>query len=907
MKFLRFIKSIFTPTAFKIGVVLTLTFASVSVIYYKIHPDEIEYDLFFGTLDLIHKKTVDLKMRSRGPRPISPEVVLVVVDDESLEKIGRWVWPRSIFANLITKLGEDDVNTIALDVIFSEPETLAGSDILKEVQSQTKDHHLKNFVTNKIKFLDNDAHLKEAIEKYKDKVILGSYFTDEAFRAYAHKDLCYNLLYERTSDYAVMSQYEYPIGILDATITEQNTLFTELPEAIKSFLNKVFDKIGEDYEKQASHLTPREQRKEILAQQSDYCSTFLITDQSRNLIEKNWPLFQKREESLASLSAPEWIQGVIQYNLKNPIHGASQYQSNIPTLSQAANSTAYFRAFLDQDGVIRTSKLVSRYGNKVIPSLALAAFLQAKQYNIMIEIQENPESITSSYASRNKIITNFSFFSNDTGEVVQKFPIDQYSKIQINYAGKQNTFPYISASEILGNSSKIKVYQTLQTQNGFESKVTEQDRKDYLKNKIVLVGATAVGIYDLRVSPLDSDFPGLEIHANTLDNLLQNNMYRPISIQQYPESYYMPFLIILLGFIFSYWISHVGALWGFLTSLTIATSLILADYHLLFLNNYVTTIIFPVFTILFIYVFLTFYKYLTEERKKQELKGTFQKYVSPSIVNEILSHPEKVELGGRKENMTVLFSDVRGFTTFAEKLEPTVLGDFLTKYLTPMTRLVFKNNGTLDKYMGDAIMAFFGAPIHFPDHAKKCCITALEMIDKLKDLNQEFEKQKLPSLDIGIGINTGDMSVGNMGSDIVRSYTVMGDSVNLASRLEGINKNYGTRIIISEFTYEKVKDDFICRGLDLVRVKGKVLPVKIYELMGHKKIKPELQQCTELFHTAYELYLNKNFEEALRKFNEALNIVPNDGPAQLYVDRCQEYLQNPPTENWDGVYEFKTK
>jgi adenylate cyclase len=304
---------------------------------------------------------------------------------------------------------------------------------------------------------------------------------------------------------------------------------------------------------------------------------------------------------------------------------------------------------------------------------------------------------------------------------------------------------------------------------------------------------------------------------------------------------------------------------------------------------------------------LTVYKYLTEERNKKELKGTFQKYVSPAVVNEILSHPEKIKLGGRKENMTVMFSDLRGFTTLSEKLDPEVLSAFLNRYLTPMTRLVFKNDGTLDKYIGDAIMAFFGAPISYKDHAKKCCTTGLEMLVKLKELNKEFEKEQLPPLDIGIGINTGDMSVGNMGSDIVRSYTVMGDAVNLASRLESINKAYGTKIIISEFTLQQIQPDFIVRELDWVRVKGKQHPVKIYELLSDKELEPHLSDALKAFSQGFEQYHARNFDTALESFTRSLNKIPHDVPSQLYIERCQEYIQNPPPENWDGVYEFKTK
>ncbi len=937
MKVLNYLKNIFSLSAFKIGVLLTLTLTFISLNFYSIHPDEIEYDLFYGTLDLIHKKTVDLKMRNRGPREISPEVVLVTVDEESLEKIGRWVWPRNVFADLLNQMSEDGVSVIALDVIFAEPEKLVGAEALADIAQKSKEPHIKSLISQKIKQLNNDERLRESIEKNKDKIILGSYFTDEEYRSRAYQDLCYNQLYERTNEYKIMNAYEFPIGVLDSTLTEDKIIFNELPEVIRTFLIKLFDKIQDDIQKTSPKLSSSELKKIVYQKQKDFCSQFLKTEENKEIFRKNWAIFQKQDANLQQLSADDWFFGVMEFNLKNPIHGSSAYQANIPMLSEAASSTAFFRAFLDQDGVIRKAKLVARFGNKIIPSMALAAYLQAKQYNIMIEIQENPESIASSLRSGSKIINNFSFFSNETGDVVQKFPIDQYSKIDINYAGKKNTFPYVSASEILNNSDKIKVYQMVKENERIVEKTITVDRKEYLKNKIILVGATATAIYDLRVSPLDSDFPGLEIHANILDNLLQNNMYRPLTLSvvslssipmyikslfskslsdedllkiqktDYSESYYMPLFILIFGLIFSYIIAEVGALWGFLTLLSLSISLILADYYLLFLNNYVLTIIFPIFTMFSIYILLTFYKYLTEERKKQELKGTFQKYVSPSIVNEILSHPEKVELGGRKERMTVMFSDVRGFTTFAEKLDPKILGDFLNSYLTPMTRLVFKNNGTLDKYMGDAIMAFFGAPIHFKDHAKKCCITALEMIDKLHEMNRDFEKQNLPSIDIGIGLNTGDMSVGNMGSDIVRSYTVMGDSVNLASRLEGINKSYGTRIIISEFTYADVKNDFICRDLDLVRVKGKALPVKIYELVGQSQIKSDISDCIHLFKEGYELYLAKQFPQALDKFNAAINKVPNDGPSQLYIERCQEYLKTPPPENWDGVYEFKTK
>lgn len=312
------------------------------------------------------------------------------------------------------------------------------------------------------------------------------------------------------------------------------------------------------------------------------------------------------------------------------------------------------------------------------------------------------------------------------------------------------------------------------------------------------------------------------------------------------------------------------------------------------------------------FVGITSYKYFTEERKKQELKGTFAKYVSPAIVDEILKDPGNIELGGKKVELTVMFSDVRGFTTISEKLDPRALSSLLNSYLTPMTDLVFETKGTLDKYMGDAIMAFWGAPIPLDDHPQRAATCALKMLKKLKVLQQEYANKGLPTIDIGIGLNTGDMSVGNMGSNTVRSYTVMGDSVNLGSRLEGINKEYGTRIIVSEFTQKRIAQDFITREVDWVRVKGKAQPVRIFELMGTKAsgpLAPEAQLLALLpeFEKGFRLYHERKFDEAVVAFTAALNTKPDDECSQLYIERCNEYLAEPPGNDWDGVYTMKTK
>jgi len=293
---------------------------------------------------------------------------------------------------------------------------------------------------------------------------------------------------------------------------------------------------------------------------------------------------------------------------------------------------------------------------------------------------------------------------------------------------------------------------------------------------------------------------------------------------------------------------------------------------------------------------------------RNQVKGAFQQYVSAPVVEEMLKHPEKLHLGGERKTLTVLFSDIRGFTSISERMESQELVEFLNAYLTEMTEIVLKYGGTLDKYMGDAIMAIYGAPIEQDDHALRACSSALDMMTRLRELRPKWQEQGKPFMDIGIGVNSGTMTVGNMGSERRFDFTVMGDNVNLGSRLEGTNKQYGTNIIISEYTYQKVKEKFIVRELDLVRVKGKKEPVRIYELVEQTgQVESKTLERIEQFEQGLEAYRNMRWNIAIEKFNHTLSLDPEDAPSQLYIKRCRAYQEEPPPENWDGVYTMKTK
>jgi adenylate cyclase len=294
-------------------------------------------------------------------------------------------------------------------------------------------------------------------------------------------------------------------------------------------------------------------------------------------------------------------------------------------------------------------------------------------------------------------------------------------------------------------------------------------------------------------------------------------------------------------------------------------------------------------------------RFIAEERERMRIRAAFQNYVAPEVVNTMLQHPDMLKLGGEKRDMTVLFSDIRGFTTLSEQMEPEVLVGLLHSYLNPMTETVFKNHGTMDKYIGDAIMAIYGAPLVLPDHANRACETALEMIETLRHLWEGWRAKSLPELKIGIGINSGPMTVGNMGSERLFDYTVIGDNVNLASRLEGLNKYYGTAILISGATQKLLQNSFVLREVDRVRVKGKKAPVSIFELRGHGQPQGKDAELLQTFEAGLEAFRQGRWEAAEKYFSQCLQLSPDDGPAKLLLGRTQAMAHQPPPPDWDGT------
>ncbi len=887
-----------------VGILITLVILKLTVGFYASSTDHGEIEGGeVGVVQLLrmaHQKSIDYRLRARGPRPVSPNLALLTVDERALAAVGRWPWPRAVLGQAVDNAFKYGARILAFDVSFAEPSHNPAESIKEALLAQGSDALLKQgtWLDELTLTLDNDRVLAGAFERHTDKTVAGCFAANTRIVNWPPEtEFCRDIIFKRTAAAKQWDKEEVLLSVIDP-------LQPYMPQGLYDFFALV---INEKETQLRQHFgESRNKNEQVIVDTKvqdalhETCNTILIDFKDElNQVWGDVVLANENPNEFKFQSYDEWVADYSAKSLPNGLIYADNWVLNTPKVSSGTKHTAFFNTEQDPDGTIRHKALIMRTGNTYFPALSLKSYLVANDFNAAPRLTYNP-------ASGYKEVEGIDVTDNNTGDTVFKIPTDRFGKLLINYAGPDQMYPYLSFADLLTDSPTAIIEQRSYDPKSKQwvKKQLEVNKAEFIKDKIFVVGATAIGIYDLRVTPFQENYPGAETHLNAIDNMIQKNFFRSLP----DEAVYMPLVLAALGVALSLALAYLGAVWGIALTASSLIGVVMFDQHYLFRHGIVVSIIWPILLISLIYISLTFYRYLTEERGKKELKQTFQKYVSPAIVNEILAHPKNIELGGKKVHLTVMFSDVRGFTTISEKLDPRALSDLLNSYLTPMTELVFKNRGTLDKYMGDAIMAFFGAPIAFPDHAKFACRCALQSLDKLFELQKEYERKGLPTIDIGIGLNTGDVSVGNMGSETVRSYTVMGDAVNLGSRLEGINKQYGTRIILSEMTYNEVKDSFVCREVDWVRVKGKALPVKIYELIAENKVpSSSVAEMLKWFQEGYQNYHDKAWQRGLECFSKALDINPDDSVSKLYMQRCQDFLLEPPGEDWDGVFTMKTK
>lgn len=540
------------------------------------------------------------------------------------------------------------------------------------------------------------------------------------------------------------------------------------------------------------------------------------------------------------------------------------YGANIPILQKAAATAGHFNPDPDPDGVTRRVPMLQQYGDHYYESLSLAVLRAMFGY---------PE-----------LSPGFPEGHNAMLEWLQvadlKIPVDSSASALIPYRGYQGSFPYISAADIL--KGRVK--------------------KETLEGAIVLVGTTAPGLMDLRSTPVSAVYAGVEIHANMIAGMLDSSIRHAPTYARGAE------LASLLvgGLLLILLLPLLGPLWSLVLTVGVVAVAGLINY-LAWKSGLVLPLASQMTLFPLLYAFNASYGFLVESRTKRQITGLFGQYVPPQIVQTMSKDPENFTMAAEAREMTVLFTDVVGFTSISEKLTPKELATFMNEYLSAMTAIIYEHGGTVDKYIGDAIMAFWGAPLHDPDHALHAVQAALAMRKRMVSLQNEMTVQGFPEIKIGIGVNSGTMRVGNMGSSFRVAYTVMGDAVNLASRLEGLTRQYDTWVIAGEATRGLI-NGYVWRELDLVRVKGKNEPVAIFEPCGEETLLEEpYKRDINRFNNAVSMYRNQDWRGAELLLQELVEQRPDRKLLQLYLNRVRQYQAEPPTDGWDGVCTFTTK
>lgn len=556
--------------------------------------------------------------------------------------------------------------------------------------------------------------------------------------------------------------------------------------------------------------------------------------------------------------AVRWPPGWGEKDIPRIMFSSKSVLCSLPILSQAAGWGGFINSLPDIDGIIRRVPLFISWNGRLYPNLALATYLRAKgaqQYALDV----STDSMT--------------LILGDA-----RVPLDEHGQLLIHFRGPRNTFPYYSAADVLQDKLLANVF----------------------KDNIVFLGTSATGLKDLRATPLDQIYPGVEAHANIVDNILQHDFMQQPSWFKGVEI----IGILALGALSTLLLTWTKAVWSLIPLLLCGFGLWQSSIWGMENGMFISPL-YPLLTLAANFSLLTLIKFWREESEKRFFHSAFSRYVSKAVVDQMIKSPEKLALGGEEREVSILFSDIRGFTTLSEQLTPSQVSELLHAYFTPMTKCVIASNGTMDKFIGDAIMAFWNAPIDTPWHQGRALQSALAMLDELKTLNVNFKNTYGFELHIGIGLHCGSVRVGNMGSADLFDYTVIGDSVNLASRLEGLTKYYGVECVVSETIKTSCEKDYYFQELDKVRVKGKVLPIAIYA--PHRRADlPRKQIELDLYEEALTFYKAQNFAAAQAAF-EQLREISDQKLYAVYQERSIVLEQSPPSDDWDYVFKHEKK
>jgi len=736
----------------------------------------LSYTKAYRVLEL---KAFDLIFSLKKEIPSEVPVLHIDIDDRSLQKLGRWPWPRRYHAELIDILTECGAKQIIMDVLFTEGFH----------DNPGEDEKFANSIANGL------------------PVYLPFYFTEEERKP--SKEL-YQLLLKD-----VTVPLEDAAGILKK---DPDSFRREFFTAKKYVLDEAIHTVIEE--------NPNYSADEILsAIEGRY----------------NWFLFPEEEEYIRKHLNyhKELISFVKRFGIshkgKIPLMLRKGIDMKIPVsvLCRHIKGTGFINAEPDEDGVLRRIPLFIEYEQKLFPYVSVAAVLD------LLKVEEIK-------FSRKAVIFKNAHVKGKIKDIV--IPVDERGRMLINWRGAwQKAFRHVSYYSILKLTQLRKELSAKIKETKEKGKLSSQDKAliqyfrnseealknkliETLKGKICLVGLTATGTHDMGPIPLDTDYPYVGTHSNLLDTILTQKFLRRVSN-----------IVIVSIFLFTALIMGLVSLMRLWKGLVFVLFYVALYFGLVYFSLHMLGLWIGVMGTLGIVVFsfagIMSIRFFTEEKEKAWIKKAFSHYMAPDVMNELLKDPSKLRLGGERRVLTVLFSDIKGFTSYSEKRKPEEVVKILNEYLDAMTRVIFENKGTLDKYVGDEIMAIFGAPRYEPPEvsAKQAVKTAIDMMERLSQLQDKWAQEGYEALDIGIGINTGEMVVGNMGSSLVMDYTVIGDAVNLGARIEALTRKYNNNIIISEFTYQYVKDIVEVNPLEPIKVKGKDIPVMMYEVVRLKE------------------------------------------------------------------------
>lgn len=575
----------------------------------------------------------------------------------------------------------------------------------------------------------------------------------------------------------------------------------------------------------------------------------------------------------APVLTPDVLQG-------RPIKATSWngFGSNIDQLAKAAPLAGFFNSITDGDGVVRSLPLLAEYKGQYYESISLAMFRAVAGMPKVAPGFSNEKFLARSYQGMDRVLLK-------QGEKALAIPVDERVATLVPYRGRGGvqggSFRYVSASDVL--SKKLPLHS--------------------LKDKIILLGTTAPGLLDLRVTPVGETYPGVETHANIISALLDGSvLVKP----DYAVGYEVV-ILTLAGLLLSIGLPLLSAPRAVLLSVAVVSVLVLTNLWLYLSYGLVLPLASALTMAITAFGLNMSYGYFVESRSKRELANLFGTYVPPELVDEMVKDPDSYSMKATNRELTVMFCDMRGFTKMSERMEPTQLQELLTGVFSRLTSLIRANRGTIDKYMGDCVMAFWGAPVETAEHAHLAVKSSMEMANAIREINLEHRAKGLPEIGIGIGLNTGTMCVGDMGSNIRRSYTVIGDAVNLGSRLEGLSKAYGVDIVVSEAT-RKLAPDFAWQELDRVRVKGKEQAVAIFwPLAPLARVSAEVVDEVKTWAQFLKAYRAQNWDQADVLLINLMRMNAKKYLYQLYSERVASMRLLPFDPEWDGATNFETK